>query len=79
LVCAAQNCALGVDPLRKRNVLAGMALFTLFFDPSTRTRHSFHLAAQRLGADVLNFAASMSSTSKGESARDTLKNLEAMG
>ncbi len=49
------------------------------FEPSTRTRHSFHPAAQRLGADVLNFDASMSSTSKGESACDTLKNLEAMG
>ncbi|ALQ95937.1 aspartate carbamoyltransferase catalytic subunit [Xylella fastidiosa] len=79
LDCAAQNCALGVDPMGKRNVLAGMAVCTLFFEPSTRTRHSFHLAAQRLGADVLNFDASMSSTSKGESACDTLKNLEAMG
>jgi aspartate carbamoyltransferase catalytic subunit len=51
----------------------------LFFEPSTRTRSSFHIAAQQLGADVLNFDASTSSTSKGETARDTLKNLEAMG
>ena len=52
---------------------------TLFFEPSTRTRGSFQLAAQRLGADVLNFDASTSSTSKGETALDTLRTLEAMG
>ena len=62
-----------------RGVLAGRAVCTLFFEPSTRTRSSFHLAAQRLGADVLNFDASTSSTSKGESALDTLRTLEAMG
>ena len=63
----------------KRAVLAGTAVCTLFFEPSTRTRSSFQLAAQRLGADVLNFDASTSSTRKGETACDTLKNLEAMG
>ena len=63
----------------KRTVLAGTAVCTLFFEPSTRTRSSFHLAAQRLGADVLNFDASTSSTRKGETELDTLKNLEAMG
>ena len=63
----------------KRNVLAGTAVCTLFFEPSTRTRSSFQLAAQRLGADVLNFDASTSSTRKGETATDTLRNLEAMG
>ena len=62
-----------------RGVLAGRAVCTLFFEPSTRTRSSFQLAAQRLGADVLNFDASTSSTSKGESALDTLRTLEAMG
>ncbi|WP_147652481.1 aspartate carbamoyltransferase catalytic subunit [Vulcaniibacterium gelatinicum] len=62
-----------------RGALAGTALCTLFFEPSTRTRSSFWLAAQRLGADVLNFDASTSSTSKGETAADTLRNLEAMG
>ena len=62
-----------------RHVLAGTAVCTLFFEPSTRTRMSFHLAAQRLGADVLNFDASTSSARKGETARDTMKNLEAMG
>ena len=62
-----------------RGVLAGRAVCTLFFEPSTRTRSSFQLAAQRLGADVLNFDASTSSTSKGETAFDTLRTLEAMG
>jgi aspartate carbamoyltransferase catalytic subunit len=68
-----------VGRVGKRNVLAGTAVCTLFFEPSTRTRSSFQLAAQRLGADVLSFDASTSSTRKGETARDTLKNLEAMG
>ncbi len=67
-----------VGRVGKRNVLAGTAVCTLFFEPSTRTRSSFTLAAQRLGADVLNFDASTSSTRKGETDRDTLKNLEAM-
>ncbi|MDQ3038612.1 MAG: aspartate carbamoyltransferase catalytic subunit [Pseudomonadota bacterium] len=62
-----------------RGVLAGKAICTLFFEASTRTRCSFSLAAQRLGADVLNFDASTASTSKGESDLDTLKTLEAMG
>ena len=61
------------------DVLAGTAVCTLFFEPSTRTRLSFQRAAQRLGADVLNFDASTSSTTKGESALDTLKTIEAMG
>ena len=62
-----------------RATLAGKAVCTLFFEPSTRTRSSFQLAAQRLGCDILNFDASTSSTTKGETARDTLKTLEAMG
>jgi aspartate carbamoyltransferase catalytic subunit len=62
-----------------RSRLAGRSVCTLFFEPSTRTRSSFHLAATRLGADVLNFDASSSSTSKGETALDTLRTLEAMG
>jgi|SRR5690554_799247 len=66
----------GADP---RAALAGTAVCTLFFEPSTRTRLSFQRAAQRLGADVLGFDASTSSTSKGETALDTLRNIEAMG
>lgn len=62
-----------------RQALAGTAVCTLFFEASTRTRMSFQLAAQRLGADVLNFDVSTSSARKGETARDTMKNLEAMG
>jgi aspartate carbamoyltransferase catalytic subunit len=62
-----------------RGTLAGTAVCTLFFEPSTRTRSSFLLAAQRLGADTLAFDASTSSTTKGETAVDTLRNLEAMG
>ena len=62
-----------------RHVLAGKAVCTLFFEPSTRTRSSFALAAQRLGADLLAFDASTSSTTKGEADVDTLKTLEAMG
>ncbi len=62
-----------------RDALAGTAICTLFFEPSTRTRLSFQRAAQRLGADVLSFDAATSSTTKGETARDTLKNIEAMG
>ena len=62
-----------------RGALAATAVCTLFFEPSTRTRLSFQRAAQRLGADVLAFDASTSSTSKGETALDTLRNIEAMG
>ena len=62
-----------------RGALAGKAICTLFFEPSTRTRSSFSLAAQRLGADLLNFDASTASTTKGEADLDTLKTLEAMG
>ena len=62
-----------------RSALAGIAICTLFFEASTRTRLSFQLAAQRLGADVLNFDVSTSSTRKGETARDTLRTIEAMG
>ncbi len=59
--------------------LQGVTVANLFFEASTRTRSSFQLAAQRLGADVLNFDADKSSTRKGETLVDTLRNLEAMG
>jgi len=76
LLDRAQSFADGEDA---RGALAGTAVCTLFFEPSTRTRLSFQRAAQRLGADVLGFDAATSSTTKGETARDTLKNIEAMG
>jgi aspartate carbamoyltransferase catalytic subunit len=63
----------------RRDALRGRTVVNLFFEASTRTRSSFHLAATRLGADVLNFDASLSSTRKGESLLDTLRTLEAMG
>lgn len=59
--------------------LRGRVVVNLFFEESTRTRISFTLAAQRLGADVIDFAASRSSVVKGESLTDTARTLEAMG
>jgi aspartate carbamoyltransferase catalytic subunit len=68
-----------VERRQKRNHLSGKVVVNLFFEPSTRTRTSFSLAARRLGADVLDFSPSGSSTSKGETFIDTAKNIEAMG
>lgn len=59
-------------------VLTGRTCCNLFFENSTRTRTSFSLAAKRLGADTVEFTASSSSTSKGETFIDTAKNIEAM-
>ncbi|HEY0180348.1 MAG TPA: aspartate carbamoyltransferase catalytic subunit [Dokdonella sp.] len=59
-------------------LLSGRTVVNLFFEPSTRTRSSFELAARRLGALVVNFDIAGSSTSKGESLEDTLATLEAM-
>ncbi|MEZ5462588.1 aspartate carbamoyltransferase catalytic subunit [Dokdonella sp.] len=59
-------------------LLRGRTIVNLFFEASTRTRSSFELAARRLGATVLNFEMSSSSTSKGETLEDTLATLEAM-
>ena len=62
--------------VKKTPALRGKTVVNLFFEDSTRTRTSFELAAKRLSADVLNFSASSSSLSKGESVVDTIKNLE---
>jgi aspartate carbamoyltransferase catalytic subunit len=64
---------------KKRTDLVGKVVVNLFFEPSTRTRTSFSLAARRLSADTLDFTPSGSSLSKGESFIDTAKNIEAMG
>jgi aspartate carbamoyltransferase catalytic subunit len=64
---------------RKMPLLTGKTCVNLFFENSTRTRNSFSLAARRLGADTLDFSASTSSLSKGETFIDTAKNIEAMG
>lgn len=63
---------------KKRTNLNGKVVVNLFFEPSTRTRMSFGLAARRLGAEVLDFSSTGSSTSKGETFIDTAKNIEAM-
>jgi aspartate carbamoyltransferase catalytic subunit len=66
-------------PVRKVPTLRGKAVATLFFEDSTRTRLSFETAAKRLSADVLSFSAAASSLKKGESVRDTVETIEAMG
>jgi len=65
--------------VKKLPTLRGKTVVNLFFEDSTRTRISFELAAKRLSADVINFAAKGSSVSKGESLKDTAQTLEAMG
>lgn len=64
--------------VKKVPALRGMTVALVFFEPSTRTRTSFELAAKRLSADTLSIAASTSSVQKGESLIDTAKTLEAM-
>jgi aspartate carbamoyltransferase catalytic subunit len=65
-------------PIKKVPTLQGKTIVNLFFESSTRTRISFELAQKRLSADTINFAKSGSSTSKGETFKDTVKNIEAM-
>ncbi len=64
--------------VKKVPLLRGKAVFNLFFEPSTRTRTTFEIAAKRLSADVINLAINVSSQSKGESVLDTVANLAAM-
>ncbi|OGW82245.1 MAG: aspartate carbamoyltransferase [Omnitrophica bacterium RIFCSPHIGHO2_02_FULL_51_18] len=64
--------------VKKVPALRGKTVANLFFEPSTRTRTSFEVAAKRLSADIINFSSAGSSTSKGESLTDTAKNIEAM-
>jgi aspartate carbamoyltransferase catalytic subunit len=65
--------------VKKLPTLRGRTVVNLFFEDSTRTRISFEVAAKRLSADVINFAAKGSSVSKGESLKDTALTLEALG
>lgn len=65
-------------PIKRVPSLRGVTVVNLFFEASTRTRISFDLAEKRLSADVVNFSASGSSVSKGESLKDTAQNIEAM-
>ncbi|MBI4192364.1 MAG: aspartate carbamoyltransferase catalytic subunit [Betaproteobacteria bacterium] len=64
--------------VKKVPLLRGKAIFNLFFEPSTRTRTTFEIAAKRLSADVINLAVNVSSQAKGESVLDTVANLAAM-
>lgn len=65
--------------VKKVPALRGRVVVNMFFEESTRTRMSFELAAQRLSADVIEFAEKVSSTKKGETLVDTARNIEAMG
>jgi aspartate carbamoyltransferase catalytic subunit len=65
-------------PIKKVPTLRGKTVITLFYEPSTRTRVSFELAAKRLSADTVNISTSTSSTVKGETLKDTGRNLESM-
>ncbi|UCD66371.1 MAG: aspartate carbamoyltransferase catalytic subunit [Deltaproteobacteria bacterium] len=64
--------------IKKVPILRGKTVVTLFFEPSTRTRLSFDIAAKRMSADTFSISASTSSTTKGETLADTAKNIEAM-
>ena len=65
-------------PIKKVPTLQGKTIVNLFYEDSTRTRISFELAEKRLSADTVNFSVSASSVKKGESLKDTIKNIEAM-
>jgi aspartate carbamoyltransferase catalytic subunit len=70
---------IGTRVIKKVPALRGRTVVNLFYEPSTRTRISFEIAAKRLSADVINFGASGSSVTKGESLKDTALTLQAMG
>jgi aspartate carbamoyltransferase catalytic subunit len=70
--------AVGERAIKKVPALRGKTVVNLFVEPSTRTRISFELAEQRLSADIINFTAEASSLKKGETLKDTAKNLEAL-
>ncbi|MGW8194366.1 MAG: aspartate carbamoyltransferase catalytic subunit [Desulforhopalus sp.] len=65
-------------PIKKVPTLRGKTIVNLFFEPSTRTRLSFEIAAKRMSADTFNISASTSSATKGETLVDTAKNIQAM-
>lgn len=65
-------------PIKKVPTLQGKTVVNLFYENSTRTRISFELAEKRLSADAINFSSSTSSVNKGETLKDTIRNIEAM-
>jgi len=71
--------SVGEREVKKVPLLRGKSIFNLFFEPSTRTRTTFEIAAKRLSADTVNLNVSASSQSKGETLLDTVDNLSAMG
>jgi aspartate carbamoyltransferase catalytic subunit len=75
---AASFVSVGEREIKKVPLLRGKAIFNLFFEPSTRTRTTFEIAAKRLSADVVNLNVQTSSQTKGESLLDTVANLSAM-
>jgi aspartate carbamoyltransferase catalytic subunit len=83
IVCVLDRAAefkrLGRSGESKLNLLAGRTVANLFFEPSTRTRTSFSLAAKKLSADTIEFTSSGSSLSKGETYLDTARTIEALG
>ena len=70
--------AVGERDIKKVPALQGKTVVNFFVEPSTRTRISFELSAKRLSADIINFAVDASSFKKGESLKDTARNLEAL-
>lgn len=70
--------AISDRPIKKVPTLRGKTVVNLFFEPSTRTRLSFEIAAKRMSADTFNISASTSSAQKGETIIDTARNIEAM-
>src|SRR5215217_1434175 len=75
---AAAFKTVGTREIKKVPALRGKTLVNFFVEPSTRTRTSFELAAFRLSADVINISATVSSLTKGETLKDTARNLEAL-
>ncbi|MGQ9688496.1 MAG: aspartate carbamoyltransferase catalytic subunit [Desulfobaccales bacterium] len=75
---AASLKEISARPIKKVPTLRGRTVVTLFYEPSTRTRMSFEIAAKRLSADTVNLTVSASSAVKGETLADTAYNLEAM-
>ncbi len=71
-------CEISQREIKKVPALRGKTVVNLFYEPSTRTRASFEIAAKRLSADTINISASASSATKGETLTDTARNLVAM-
>lgn len=69
---------ISLRPIKKVPTLRGKTIVLFFFEPSTRTRMSFELAAKRMSADIVNIQTGASSVVKGETLEDTVKNIEAM-